>query len=80
MTTPPADRPGPGPAPLFAGGGNRMNADEQLIAEIQRLNANLEVLLSASQGQLLAELVDVLRDLRQMAARTLGYTISGDDD
>ena len=53
--------------------------DEQLIAEIRRLNANIEALLTASQGKLLAQLMDILRDLREIAAGTLGYDISGDD-
>mgnify|MGYP001611191165 FL=1 len=51
------------------------NDDDELIAEIRRLNANLEVLLSASQGQLLARLVEILGDLRQIAASTLGYEV-----
>ena len=52
-----------------------MSTDEQLIAEIRRLNANIEALLSASQGHLLARLVEILADLRHLAATTLGYEV-----
>ena len=50
------------------------NDDDELIAEIRRLNANLEPLLTASQGELLARLVEILADLREIAASTLGAT------
>lgn len=50
-------------------------SDDELIAEIKRLNANLEALISASQGNLLTKLVEILADLRKLAAKTLGYTV-----
>ena len=54
------------------------NDNDELITEIRRLNANIEALLSASQGQLLARLVEILDDLRQIAATTLGYQVKND--
>ena len=54
---------------------NQNDDDDELIAEIRRLNANLETLLTASQGELLARLVEILGDLRQIAASTLGYEV-----
>ena len=52
-----------------------MHNEDELIAEIRRLNANLETLLTASQGELLARLVEILADLRKLAALTLGYEV-----
>ncbi len=52
-----------------------MNDTDELLIEIRRLNANIEALLSASQGQLLARLVEILDDLREIATITLGYEV-----
>ena len=47
-------------------------SNDELIAEMQRLNANLEALLSTSQGELLARLVEILSDLRQSGGKRIG--------
>ena len=80
--TPTAGQPGPCPASALAGGYNHPKKtamtptehEQRMLAEMHRLNANLETLLSASQGELLARLVEILADLRQIAASTLGAT------
>ena len=53
-------------------------SNDELITEMKRLNANLEALLSTSQGELLVRLVEILSNLQEIAAKELGYTIGRD--
>jgi len=53
--------------------------DEQLLAELRHLNAQIDALRQVAEGPLLAELIEVLVDLRQVFASLAGFRVTGTD-
>lgn len=49
--------------------------EQELLAELRQLNEELKALRRIAEGPLLAELVEVILDLRKMFARATGWTV-----
>lgn len=51
--------------------------DEQLLAELRHLNTQLAALRQVAEGPMLAELLDIFIDMRQMCASLAGFRVTG---